>query len=388
VRLRSPAAVVLAALALFAAGIAILVAVEGGGSGPAPVPARAAAVQPLGSRLPQRFFGIVSEDAFAHPGPYRAATLDEQASVGVGLVRQTFDWAAIERAPDRYDFRAYDGFVAALAARRMTVLPVLLDPPPFRSSAPASGARPGTYPPRSDAEMGAFAALLVRRYGPRGSFWRAHPELPPLPIRAWQIWNEPSLPAYWPAGPDPAAYTHLLAAVARAIRGVDPAADVVTAGIPESRLGIPFDRFVRGMLAAGAGRWFDTLAIHPYARDAGGVTAAVESARRILDARGDRRAGIWVTELGWADRGPPSSFTVGASGQAARISAALSALVSIRSQARLRGVVYFGWRDGAPYAPSFKDFWGLHTGLIDLSGRPKRALRAFTKSVATLRREG
>ena len=386
-RLRSPAAVVLAALALFAAGIGILAAL-GGGGGPAPVPARAAAVQPLGSRLPQSFFGVVTEDAFAHPGAYRAATLDQQASIGIGLVRQTFDWAAIERAPGRYDFRAYDGFLAALAERRMTVLPVLLDPPPFRSSAPASGAQPGTYPPRSDAEMAAFAAVLARRYGPHGSFWRAHPELPPLPVRAWQVWNEPSLPAYWPAGPDPAAYTRLLAVVARAIRGVDPAADIVTAGIPESRLGIPFDSFVRGMLAAGAGRWFDTLAIHPYAGDAGGVTAAVESARRILDAHGESRAGIWVTELGWADRGPPSSFTVGSSGQAARISAALSALVSIRSQARLRGVVYFGWRDGAPYAPLFKDFWGLHTGLVDLAGRPKPALRSFAKSVATLRREG
>ena len=66
----------------------------------------------------------------------------------------------------------------------------------------------------------------------------------------------------------------------------------------------------------------------------------------------------------------------------------LRSLVSVRDQARLRGIVYFGWRDGAPYAPSFKDFWGLHTGLIDRRGRPKPALRAFAEALATLRRQG
>jgi hypothetical protein len=236
--------------------------------------------------------------------------------------------------------------------------------------------------------MGRFAATLVRRYGPRGRFWSAHPELPKVPIRAWQVWNEPSLPAYWPSGPDPAQYTQLLSRVARSIRHLDPGADVVTAGIPNSRLGIPFDDFVRGMYRAGGRGSFDTLAIHPYARDAAGVVEAVTSARRLMDENGDRRSHIWVTELGWADSGPPSSFTVGAAGQARRIESALKALVALRSQERLNGVVYFGWRDGAPYAPTFKDFWGLHTGLLTLRGRPKPALRAFSDSLTTLRRQG
>jgi hypothetical protein len=236
--------------------------------------------------------------------------------------------------------------------------------------------------------MGTFAAVLARRYGPNGSFWRANPELPKVPIRSWQVWNEPSLPAYWPTGPDAAQYTQLLAATAKAVRAVDPNAEIVTAGIPNSRLGIPFDTYVEGMYKAGAKADFDTLAIHPYARDAGGVTGAVEDAHRIMNLNGDGGARIWVTELGWADKGPSSSFTVGPQRQAHLISSVLSQLVSLRYQAHLRGIVYFGWRDGAPYAPTFKDFWGLHTGLLDLNGRPKPALSAFTKSVARLRREG
>jgi len=384
-----PLAVVLAALTLFGGAIAALaVAQSGGGAPPAPVLATPSAVIKPSGRLPSSFFGIVSEDAFASPGRYRAATFNQLARMGVGLVRQTFDWAAIERAPGRYNFLAYDGLVGSLAARHMTVLPVLLDPPPFLSSAPKHGAEPGTYPPRNYADMGRFAATLVRRYGPRGRFWRAHPELPPIPIRAWQVWNEPSLPAYWPSGPNPAEYTSLLARVARSIRHLDPGADVVSAGIPDSRLGISFDDFVSGMYKAGARGAFDTLAIHPYARDAAGVVAAVEQARRIMNENGDRDSRIWVTELGWADSGPASAFTVGAEGQARRIRGVLRSLVSVRDQARLRGIVYFGWRDGAPYAPSFKDFWGLHTGLIDRRGRPKPALRAFAEALATLRRQG
>lgn len=385
----APLAIVLAALALFGAGLGAFVALNGGGgAAPSPVAAAPSTVVPPSGKLPSTFFGMVSEDAFANPGRYRAATLNRLARMGVGLVRETFDWAQIEPAPRRFDFTEYDSFVGSLAARHMTVLPVLLDPPKFLSSAPAHGAQPGTYPPRNYADMGAFAATLVRRYGPRGKFWGAHPELPRVPIRAWQVWNEPSLPAYWPAGPDPAQYTQLLARVARSIRHLDPGADVVTAGIPNSRLGIPFDDFVDGMYRAGARGDFDSLAIHPYARDAGGVSAAVEEARRLMDDNGDRDSHIWVTELGWADVGPRSSFTVGPAGQAKRIESALSSLVSLRAQARLRGIIYFGWRDGAPYAPSFKDFWGLHTGLIGRDGRAKPALRTFTETVATLRREG
>jgi hypothetical protein len=386
-----PLAIVLVALVLFGAGLGTFVAVNGGGqAGPGPVVASISPTLslPANSRLPSDFFGIVSEDTFAHPGPYRTATLNRLARLGVGIVRQTFDWATIERRPNRYDFSAYDSFVGSLAIRRMTVLPVLLDPPPFRSSAPKSGAATGTYPPRNYADMGDFAAILVRRYGPRGRFWRLHPELPKVPIRAWQVWNEPSLPAYWPSGPNPAQYTRLLDVVGHDIKRSDRHAEVVTAGIPDSRLGISFSDFVQGMYKAGARGHFDTLAIHPYSRDASGVTAAVEDSRRIMDSNGDRSSGIWVTELGWADAGPSSSFTVGASGQASRISTVLSTLVRLRHQARLRGIVYFGWRDGAPYAPNFKDFWGLHTGLVNLRGNPKPALSAFAGAVARLRRQG
>ena len=130
--------------------------------------------------------------------------------------------------------------------------------------------------------MGAFAARLVRRYGPDGEFWADHPDVPKHPIRAWQVWNEPNLPVYWPDGPDPAQYVELLSAVGKAIKRADPGASVVSAGLSESRQGIPFADFVKGMFDAGAGDTIDVFALHAFAHDTAGSVGAAETARTLL----------------------------------------------------------------------------------------------------------
>ncbi|MGH3993921.1 MAG: hypothetical protein ACRDSN_15855, partial [Pseudonocardiaceae bacterium] len=280
---------------------------------------------------PADFLGIVTEEAFGRPGRYRDAQFRRQRRIGIGIVRQTFDWRQIERRPGRFSFARYDRFVGDLARRRMRVLPVLFNPPRFHSSRPRRGARRGTYPPRDPAAMGRFAAALVRRYGPEGSFWRAKPGLPRLPVHSWQVWNEPSIPVYWPSGPDPAAYVRLLRATGQAIKAVDPDAEILSAGLAQSRLGVPFARFVSGMYEAGAAGTFDTFALHAYARSESGVVAAVEAARGRIAANGDR-ARIWVTEIGWASGGPRSPFTVGERGQARLIGRMIRALARARGR--------------------------------------------------------
>jgi hypothetical protein len=367
-----------------AAGAAVLVAVTGlivlageeTDRGRAPRGLRALDV-------PRDFIGVVSEDVFAGDTAYRKRNLERQAEAGVRLVRQTFDWAQIEKTPGRYDFAYYDEYVAALATRGMRLLPILFNPPVFRSRAPKRGARRGTYPPDDTRQLAAFAAALARRYGPDGRLWDERPGLPKAPIRAWQVWNEPSLPVYWASGPDPVEYAELLEETGRAIKEVDPEAEIVTAGIPESRLGTPFREFVAGMYEAGAKRSFDTLAIHPFARDARGVLGAAEGARALIRRYGDR-AKVWVTELGWATGGPTSPFTVGEDGQAERIRRSLAELAARRRELGIRGVVYFNWRDARPY-PGGEDFWGLHTGLFDRRGEPKPGFFAFKRAAAELR---
>jgi polysaccharide biosynthesis protein PslG len=335
-----------------------------------------------GSSPREDFVGLVSEDVFAGDAAYREANLEKQAGAGVGLIRQTFDWAKIETVEGTYDFGAYDLWMEALAAKNMKALPILFGAPPFRSSAPAAGANEGTYPPRDPAAFGEFAAAATRRYGPNGTFWSAKPDLPYLPVTAWQVWNEPSLPAYWPAGPDAAAYTQLLRAAFKAIKRIDPNAEVVSAGIPNSKLGVPFERYVEGLLDAGAAEAFDTLGIHPYATDVEGVFAAVRRARAALKRHGSKEK-IWITEIGWATAGPQSPFTVGSQGQASRIAQLFEELPVQREKLGIRGLVYFNWKDSQPFEGG-SDFFGLHTGLLDVNGAEKPGFLAFQRGAEAL----
>jgi hypothetical protein len=332
---------------------------------------------------PRDFVGVVSEDLIKGDAAYRWDTLRLQAASGVGLLRQTFDWSRIERRRGAYSLAAYDDIVSKAALLDIEVVPILFNPPRFRSSAPRRGARRGVYPPERPGDLGAFAAVLARRYGPRGSLWRSRPDIPRRPIRSWQVWNEPNLPFYWPGGVDAGEYVRLLRATRGAIRRVDRGAETITAGLPQSGVGRPLKRYLEEMYDAGARRAFDTLAVNPYAASVGELRRRLAGVRAVMRREGDGRAPLWVSELGWADRGPRSRFTVGERRQASLITGSFAEAARLQRRMRIRGVVYYGWRD-LPVYPG-RNFWGLHTGLLKRDGSAKPALAAFEQAVAQLR---
>jgi len=338
--------------------------------------------------VPSDFVGIASEDVIAGSPAYRDATFKRHADTGIGLIRQTFSWASVEKRRGRFTFTRYDPFVAAAARQGIRILPILYEPPRFRSSRPRRRARRGVYPPRRFSDMGRFGAALARRYGRAGTFWKERPDVPRRPITAWQVWNEPNLRYYWPRGPSARQYTRLLAATAKGIKRVDRRAEIVTAGLADSRLrgSVPLRRFIAGMYRARGRRAFDTLAVNAYAINVAQLGSSLRRVRRLMNARRDRRARIWITELGWCDRGPRSRFCVGARRQARLIEQAFAYAGRRRARLRLRGLVYFTWKDGRRYPPLYQDFWALHTGLHRLDGTAKPAYTAFRRSVATLRR--
>jgi hypothetical protein len=340
---------------------------------------------PAQAGLPQGFVGLYGDDAFFGDPAYRSSQLAMQARVGVETVRQPLEWWRVERAPGRFDFGDYDGYVADAATAGVNILPVLMGPPSFRSSRPPASRSHAMFPPKSNAAFAAFVAAAVRRYGPTGSFWRAHKDIPYVPIHSWQVWNEPNIPNFWRSGPNARQYVALLRAGARAIRAADPDAEVVAAGLPNSRLGVPFLEYVERMYAAGAKGAFDTLAIHPYSRNVEGLLSLAESARTVMDRHRDRSR-LWITEFGWSTGGDASAFRVSERGQADRIAASLSALVAQRRMLRLRGFVLFKWKDSLapPELPS--DPWPLHTGLLDAGGAAKRGFWVFARVVHALRR--
>jgi polysaccharide biosynthesis protein PslG len=337
-----------------------------------------------GSAAANDFAGIVANDVYSGSTAYRNKSFATQQALGVGLIRQTLDWASVEIAPNNYDFTGFDNFVIAAASHNIRVLPILFDPPPFRSSKPRRHAKHGTYFPKVLGDMGVFGAAVAARYGVGGYFWASHPTLPYLPFTAYQIWNEPNLAAYSPPKPSASRYVAMLKATGPAIKAVDPNAEIVTAGLPDSRLSKPnLFSFIKQMYRAGAKGTFDTIGINPYAPTAGSLIKKLKRIRSIMASFGDSGARMWVTELGWSDVGPGSPFRAGKKGQAKRIGQAIAALKRNATRLNLRGFFYFAWRDGAVYNGGH-DFWGLHTGLLRKNGSRKPAFAAFKKAVAKL----
>ena len=124
------------ALALVAAVIAALALAPAAGAKP----------------VSRDFIGMTSEDVFAGDANSRATTLTAQSPLGIGLLRQTFDWAQIERAPGQYDLSYHDAYVLAAAQRGITILPILFHTPEFHAGRINGRA---ACPPRTNASLAA-----------------------------------------------------------------------------------------------------------------------------------------------------------------------------------------------------------------------------------------
>ena len=332
---------------------------------PAPAPAQADAPAPAAARADApapEFFGMQS---WVRPDAVDVALMRR---AGIGSLRHVF---VRDLGPDRGRTRwaAYDALMRAAARERMEVIPTLLG---------IKRGRP--HRPRSYDEWiawTAFATAVARRYGRGGTFWGAHGDLEPMPLTAFQIWNEPNIPAYWRPAPDAAGYLRLVRATRKRLRAVDPSARIVLAGLPDSRLGTPALDYLRALYARpGARSLFDVVALNPYSRFSDGVMRALNRTRNLMDRRGDTKTPLWITEIGWSTDGPRSQFRTTRLGQAARIHYTLTALIAARERLLLERVTWFGLQD-RDYGTEEKPWWGPRVGLFDVEGRPKPGWRTY-----------
>jgi hypothetical protein len=331
------------------------------------------------ARVSRDFVGIASEDVFAGGASYRESNLSAQQALRIGLIRQTFDWSTIETSPGTFNFARYDSFVVAAARHRITVLPILFNAPSFHAQTHSGR---GASRPDSKA-FARFAAAVARRYGRGGSLWSAHPEVRALPFHSYQFWNEPTLKVYWLPKPNARQYVALLKAGRKAVRAVDRRAEIVTAGLPNSlqRSAVRLLRFLKSMYRVrGVKKSFTTLAINSYAKNSSDLKRLLRKVRRLMRKK-HHRAKIWITEIGWATSGPRNRFNVGLRKQAKLIRSSLRFIKRNRRKLRLRGFVYYSWRDAPPYGPAFTDMWGLHTGLLTQGGAQKAGYGAFRSAV-------
>ncbi|HEX5713826.1 MAG TPA: hypothetical protein VFX85_10975 [Solirubrobacterales bacterium] len=332
--------------------------------------------------LPRGFFGIAPQTAIG------AADTARMRAGGLETIRASLGWSGVESSPrGGYNWAGFDELVRTAARDRLEVLPFLYSTPHWVSGdwrrLPVDGAR-------ARRAWSAFVGAAVERYGRGGEFWREHgpgsdDPLPYLPIRAWQIWNEENF-FYFTNPASPQRYARLLALSRPAVKRVDPRADVVIGGLfGDPAAGPPraldatdfLDQLYR---VGGVKANFDAVALHPYAADTADLRRLVEGVRATMVRHGDRRSGLYLTELGWGSQAnSPVSFEVGLRGQARELRDAYRYLLANRGRLKLQQVVWFSWKD-APGSCSFCDSVGLFRQGAKFRPKPAwRALRAIAR---------
>ena len=281
-------------------------------------------VLPAGAPAATRFMGVNSDGlSFGDPSLLRSG-LRSMEKRRVATLRVSFYWRLAQPyermsdvpAAERSRFVEVDGHptdfgptdiaVAAAAARGITVLPVVIGTPSWASTSPAKS----WAPPISPKSFGRFAGTLAGRYGPKGSFWKANPKLPRLPIRDWQIWNEPAglngfkdYTIFWqlatpttpPGEQGLRTYIAMVKASRSYVRRADAKARIVLAGF-FGRSWMALDDVYR----AGGRKYFDVAAIHPYARTVADVVRIADMSRDVMNQGGDSGKPMLITEFGWS----------------------------------------------------------------------------------------
>jgi len=340
---------------------------------------------------------------FDGPVFYRAVDLERQlglaVSSGVESLRVGFDWSraqpyrSFSEVPASLrgqftdvggvptQFAPTDLIVGSAARRGLSLLPVVLNSPPW---ATATGKGSASSPP-SPAAYAAFLRALVDRYGPHGSYWSSHPSIRAVPIRMWQIWNEPDFTRYWSTQPFAPSYVRLLAAAHAAIKQADPGARVVLAGFPE----FSWEYLAQVYRVPGARKLFDVVAVHPYTAHAQGVIVILQRVRAVMDQFGDAAKPLFATEITWPSsqgKAPPQ-FGVGTTEamQARLLDQVMPLLEANRTKLGLTGIYWYTWMGDESPTPNPYGF--DYAGLLKyVSGQiqVKPALAAFKRSALAL----
>jgi hypothetical protein len=367
----------------------IMVAMSPAGASAAPAPAA----------VPPGFVGVDVDGPMvaSSAGINLAQQLDLMVRSGVESVRVPFSWAQaqpysswsqvpagqtgqfVDAGGIPTSFAATDQIVQLAAQRGLRVLPTVIYAPSWDARV-----RPVWLAvPRRPVPYAAYLTALIGRYGPRGSFWAEHPDLPRQPIRAWQIWNEPDLTHYWPQ-PFARSYVDLLRASHTAIKRADPQAQVVLGAFTNAA----WTDFRQIVKVPGAHKLFDVVAVNGYTSTPRRVIQLLTLVRQAMNAVGDRRTPLLASELSFPSaRGKsPQHFdwNTTEAGQARDVTQLLPLLAAQRTRLNLIGFDYYTWMgDEYQGAPAF-NFAGLLRWQNDGAVSAKPALSAFTRAALAL----
>jgi hypothetical protein len=336
-------------------------------------------------RVPFGFFGMSVDGAMFRHDVDQAAEFGRITRAGVESIITEVNWSFLQpREEEPPDYARIDRLVLNAARRGMRVMANVLYTPPWAAVDPGKGASPP-----DPYKYAGFLRDLVLRYGPRGTFWSAHPEVRARPIRDWQVWNEPPSEGFWSLQPFQRRYVELLKAARFAVKLTDPRARVVAAGLTWRSW-----EDLRKIYRAGGRGLFDAVSLHTYTLRPPDVKYIVKRVRQVMVRNGDARLPVLITELSWPSGKGRSKddygYEVTPAEQAVKVRQVLPLLAEARKRLHIERVYWFSWLsiDRGPHTFSYS---GLRTIVTPTQIRDKPALAAFRRGVLALegcRRKG
>jgi hypothetical protein len=349
------------------------------------------------ARVPQGFIGMNADGPLLTGQVNLDAQLAAMARGGVESIRTSFYWSAAQPVSSliyidpadypRYtdvggiptNFGSTDAIVGAAARHGIGVLPVVWQAPGWASKHPGDP----SSPPSDTTAYANYLVALVKRYGPKGTFWKQNPTVPKIPIRDWQIWNEPDSTKYWSEQPFVPGYAALLKAAHGPLKKADKGARAVLAGFP-SRSWVSLARLYR----AGAKKYFDVAAVHPFSLPVANIPRILVQDRRVMTKYRDAKKPFFVTETSWPSaKGKTTTkygFEVTPAGQAQKAKKVLEALALSRKLLNVERLYWYTWisLDTSTDAPF--DYAGLQRLMPNGTLVQKPAFTAFTQTALKL----
>lgn len=298
----------------------------------------------------------------------------------VKWLRDVFLWSAIEPSPGRFTFAYYDRYVLLAARRGLHLMAQLLGTPRWAGHSALSV-------PRDPSTYAQYVAAVVRRYGPNGTFWRAHPRLAPSAIYVYELWNEPYIASGNGGDYDPARYARLVKAAAAAGHAADPTAKFLLEADMTGKFQRGWVWWVDALYRAvpDLDDYFDGVSVHDYGTDTRSLAPMIagrpypnydrilriEDLRRQFVARGAGAKPFWITETGWSTCTEAGAACVTPAQQAADLRT-LFRDASTRWRAWVHAVFIYRFDDGSDPGSVQGGY-----GLISADGTPKPALSEF-----------
>jgi hypothetical protein len=224
--------------------------------------------------------------------------------------------------------------------------------------------------PKQASDYGDFVAMLARRYGPTGSFWRNPGFLSlgiaPQPVTRWGIWNEPNIPASLctrdSSQADPATYAKLFVAASDAVHQVDPTARIMVGGLADGNQSMMAPgAFMAAADAAEPDMAADdaAIAVHLYGSSSDRILSKLADFRDQLRAAGiPDSEPIVVNEWGWPTQGLNPPIT---EDQRAQMFTAVADQMT-RSDCNVEEIGPFTWRSAEQNAANPEDWYGITGG--------------------------